>query len=235
MTEASANALRRPPVLAAIERSTLNDQAYESLKRALLTGRIESGMTLTFRGLAHDLGTSMMPVREAVARLVAERALEVLPQKGIRVPVLSAEELDDLWNLRVLLEGEAVARAATRATDEDLTKIKNLRDKVRDGAESGSPPAFMEANSDFQLAIYAAAQTSVFITLVEMLRLQASPHRNDAIRAMIIERPPFFYETLRHHDDLVDAMAAKNAEKARKIRQTDILGFRAFFDEVRAR
>lgn len=227
--------LRNPPVLGAIERTTLNDHAYEKLKHALLTGRIEPGMTLTFRQLASDLGTSMMPVREAVARLVAERALEVLPQRGIRVPLLTPEEQDDLWTLRVQLEGEAAARAAARATEADLKQIEELRDKVRETAEAGQVYEFLEANSNFQFAIYQAAHTRVFITLVEILRVQASPHRTEAIRILLKERPPFFQRTLENHDELVDAIAKKNTGRARKIKRVDIKGFQAFFNKIQAR
>lgn len=221
--------------LGSIERSTLNDLAYEKLKRALLTGRIESGMVLTFRNLATELGTSMMPVREAVARLVAERALEVVPQRGIRVPTLTPEELEDLWNLRVQLEGEAAARSAARATPENVRQIALLRDQVREAAESGDVHRFQEANNDFMFAIYAAAQTRVFIALVEMLRVQASPHRNEAIRVLIEERPPFFDAMLRRHDELVDAIAAHDAARARAIKQVDIAEFRDLFNAVAAR
>lgn len=223
------------PALGAIERSTLNDQVHETLKRALLTGQIEAGMILTFRGLAEELGTSMMPVREAVARLVAERALEVVPQKGIRVPTLTAEELDDLWNLRLMLESEAAARAAARATDDDLQRIRRHRDIVREKAEEGSLQGFLEANNDFQFAIYEAARTRVFITLVEMLRLQASPHRNHAIRFILEKRPPFFRQMLQHHDDLVDAIGARDVERARLVRHADIQGLRTLFEELRER
>ena len=223
------------PVLGSIERTTLNDLAYEKLKRALLTGRIESGMVLTFRNLASELGTSTLPVREAVARLVAERALEVVPQRGIRVPTLTPEELEDLWNLRVQLEGEAAARSAARATPENLRQITQLRDVVRVAAESGDVFRFQDANSDFMFAIYAAAQTRVFIALVEMLRVQASPHRNEAVRVVIEERPPLFAAMLRRHDELVDAIAAHDAPRARAIKQLDIEEFRELFNAVAAR
>lgn len=223
------------PTLGTIERTTLNDHAYNKLKGALLAGRIEPGMSLTFRQLAQDLGTSMMPVREAVARLVAERALEVLPQRGIRVPVLTAEELDDLWNLRAQLEGEAAARAAVRATNPDLNRIGLLRDRVRESAETGLLHEFLEANSEFQFAIYEAAQTRVFIALVETLRIQSTPYCTGAIRVLLAERPPFFDQTLRYHDELVEAIAHRDALAARKIKQADIQEFRALFDEVQAR
>jgi DNA-binding GntR family transcriptional regulator len=235
MPKALAGDTANFPALGSIERSTLNDLAYEKLKRALLTGRIESGMVLTFRNLASELGTSMMPVREAVARLVAERALEVVPQRGIRVPTLTSEELEDLWNLRVQLEGEAAARSAARATPENVRQISLLRDLVREAAESGDVYRFQETNSDFMFAIYAAAQTRVFIALVEMLRVQASPHRNDAIRVLIEERPPFFAAMLRRHDELVEAIAAHDAARARAIKQEDIEEFRELFNAVAAR
>ncbi len=235
MSKALAGDTTNLPVLGSIERSTLNDLAYDKLKRALLTGRIESGMVLTFRNLASELGTSTLPVREAVARLVAERALEVVPQRGIRVPTLTPEELEDLWNLRVQLEGEAAARSAARATPENLRLITQLRDEVRVAAESGDVYRFQEANNDFMFAIYAAARTRVFIALVEMLRVQASPHRNDAIRVLIEERPPFFNAMLRRHDELVDAIAAHDSARARAIKQVDIEEFRDLFNEVAAR
>lgn len=235
MSKALASDVISPLVLGPIERLTLNDLAYEKLKRALLTGRIEAGMVLTYRSLASEMGTSMMPVREAVARLVAERALEVVPQRGIRVPILTPEELEDLWNLRVQLEGEAAARSAARASPENVRQIALLRDRVQDAAESGDVARFQETNCDFMSAVYAAARTRVFIALVEMLRVQASPHRIEAVRVVIEERPPLFFAMLRRHDELVDAIAAHDSARARAIKQVDIEELRELFNEVAAR
>jgi DNA-binding GntR family transcriptional regulator len=223
------------PILGPIARATLNDLAYDKLKRALLTGRIEPGMTLSFRQLAQDLGTSMMPVREAVARLVAERALEVIPQRGIRVPQLTPAEAEDLWSLRIQLEGEGAARAALRATPVDIARIAQLCDEVRAHAEAADLHGFLSSNSDFQFAICKAAQTRVFLTLVEMLRVQASPHRNEAIRVLLTDQPRYFHQMLCNHDDLVDAIRQRDAERARRIRQSDIEAFRAFFAQLETR
>lgn len=235
MTPPPSTSTPTAPTLDAIERTTLNDMAYERLKQALLTGRIETGMILTFRQLAQDLGTSMMPVREAVARLVAERALEVLPQRGIRVPQLTVEEFEDLWTLRKQLESEGAARAALRATPEDIEKISTLRDRIRDSAEAGDLYDFLADNSAFQIAICQAAQTRVFITLVEMLRAQASPHRNDAVRALLAERPPYYHQMFRNHEALVDAIARHDEYAAREIRGRDIQEFRAFSEQLARR
>ena len=220
--------------LNAVARNTLSDQTYDGLKRALLVGRIEPGMTLTLRQIAREFGTSMMPVREAVARLVAEGAFEVMPNRGLRIPLLSAQETDDLWALRYQLEGEAAARAASRASPEDQARIADLCQRVRTAAENSGVEAFLEANSTFQFAIYQAAQTQVFIALVEILRMRCAPHCTAAMRYMLSARPAYFDKTLRYHDDLVRAITQQDADRARRIKQLDISATRELVEQVDA-
>src|SRR5262245_53677170 len=99
------HAVREPGALAAIERVPLQETAYQRLKKALLSGHLEPGRLLSLRTIASDLGTSVMPVRDAVGRLVSERAIELLPNRGLRIPTLSAAQADEVWRLRIQLEG----------------------------------------------------------------------------------------------------------------------------------
>jgi DNA-binding GntR family transcriptional regulator len=140
--------MTRAVALAAIERTTLNDLAYDRLKRAILSGHIEQGMTLTLRQLAADLGTSMMPVREAVTRLSAEQALMVIPNRGICIPPLGAAEATDLWNLRINLEGEATAQAARRASPDECAAIGRLAKELNKTILKHDLHAMLECNSD---------------------------------------------------------------------------------------
>ncbi len=218
--------------LAPIERTTLNELAYERLRRSLLSGRIEPNRLLTLRGLARELGTSMMPVREAVARLCAEQAFEVVPNRGIRIPLLSPREWDEIWELRLDLEGEAAARAAAGATPAEVEEIAHLRDSVREAVESALLHETLDRNSDFQLAIYRAARTRVLIRFVETLRMQSVPHCTAAIRVLVEQRPPYYAQTLENHDALAAAIAAGDAEKARSVKRRDLVGLRALADEV---
>ena len=80
--------------LGSIERKSLNQLTYERLKSALLSGGLDPTSIYTLRKLATELKVSVMPVREAVARLVAEQALEILPNRGIRIPTLSPRQLE---------------------------------------------------------------------------------------------------------------------------------------------
>ncbi len=70
--------------LARLERETLHERAYDEVKKAIMGGAIAPGEPMTIRALAKALGTSVMPVREALRRLVAERALELLPNARLR-------------------------------------------------------------------------------------------------------------------------------------------------------
>src|ERR1700741_2727017 len=91
-----------------IERETLNDRVYRELKNSIMIGAFRPGAELTLRTVAEALGTSFMPVRDAMRRLVTDRGLEVRPSRTIAIPVLTVEEFLELRHVRLFLEGEAV-------------------------------------------------------------------------------------------------------------------------------
>ncbi len=221
-------AIKLPP----IEHQTLNEQAYARLKRALLSGRLEPGATLTLRQLAEQLGTSMMPVREAITRLSAENALRVLPQRGIVVPPLSPDDARDLWALRIRLEGEASARAARRITPPELAEVRERCAAVQAAAERRDLYGVLDCNSDFQFAIYQAAHSATLLQLIEILRMKSVPHCTAAMRVLLAERPPYYHASWVNHDALVAALARGDAAAARRIKQRDLRAFRDFVNSV---
>ena len=84
------------PAFAPVERDTMQERVYLELRRALMRGDFAPGETLIVRALSDQFGTSHMPVRDALSRLVAEQALEVLPSRSVAVPVLSRERCADI-------------------------------------------------------------------------------------------------------------------------------------------
>src|SRR3954453_2728016 len=97
----SSSALAELPQL---ERRTLADTAYGALSDLLAAGRLAPGDRLSLRQSAAGPGVSVMPVREAVSRLVAEGALEVSPNRAIRVPTMTAPEFRALAETRMAVE-----------------------------------------------------------------------------------------------------------------------------------
>lgn len=205
-----------------IVRQTLADQVYGDLKELLLAGRAAPGERFTLRGLAGAIGTSAMPVREAVSRLVTENALEVLPNRAVRVPLMSRARFTELRLIRVSLEGLAVTVAATAATDEEIAEVARFerlfaaeRDKKRpDGA------AAMRHNKDLHFALYRAAHLPTLMQMIEGLWLQIGPVLNLDFRAgpeRVREG-----EAHIHHAALIGALRARDPEAARAALVTDI-------------
>lgn len=220
--------------LVPIERRTLNEIAYARLKKALLSGRLEPGRTLTLRGLAETLGTSVMPVRDAVGRLAAEQAFELLPNRGIRIPSLTAEHADELWGLRIDLEGEAAALAARRVTADELPEIERSMRELRSRAMAGDLYGGLDANDSLQFAIYRAAKTHVLLRLIETLRLQSMPHCTASLRRLFTEQPPFLAETLDHSEAVVKALARRDPRAAREAKRRDLEGLRGWVERCAA-
>jgi DNA-binding GntR family transcriptional regulator len=193
---------------APVERETLNDRVYLELKNSIMEGRFKPGAVLTLRTVSDALGTSMMPVRDAMRRLVSERALEVRPSRKIALPVLSVERFLELRRIRMLLEGEAVALAAERIDPRQLAACKALVKRLDDTADN-DPRQFWSLNHKLHFAIYEAADSPLLLSLIEMLWLQIGPllTRIAVTRAMQDAADP--------HALLIDALERRDPVDAR--------------------
>ncbi len=205
-----------------IVRQTLADQVYGDLKELLLAGRAAPGERFTLRGLASAIGTSAMPVREAVSRLVAENALEVLPNRAVRVPLMSRARFKELRLIRASLEGLAAATAATEASDQEIAEVRHFerlfaaeRDKSHpDGAGA------MRHNKNLHFALYRAAHLPTLFQMIEGLWLQIGPVLNLDFCA----GPDRVHqgEAYLHHAALIAALEARDADAARAALVADI-------------
>jgi DNA-binding GntR family transcriptional regulator len=144
------------------DQTAVHDQVYEAIRQALITGRIAPGKGVSLRSLAGELGVSPMPVRDAVRRLVAERALAINPaNKRLSVPSLTADRLEQLSLARLWVEPELAARAVTRAvSNADSTLIRQLQTIDADVDEAlrlGDVDRYMSANHAFHFALYERA------------------------------------------------------------------------------
>ena len=114
-----------------------------------MTGRFPPGLAVTIRGLAALLGVSAMPVREAMRRLVAERALDLLDNRRVRVPEMTDARFEALIAARILLESEAARQALPRIGRAEFAELRRL-DAVADEAfAKGDLERTIEANFAF--------------------------------------------------------------------------------------
>ena len=159
-----------------VDTTTLQARVYATIRETIANGKIRPGEIFTIRGLATAMGTSVMPVREAVTRLHAEGAVEImLPSRQITVPVMSHESVAELYAIRIALEGMAAAMAAERASADELATIEQLVAEMGQAIEGGNEMAFLEANHAFHFTIYGAARSQYLLPMIEALWLKSGP------------------------------------------------------------
>lgn len=198
--------------LSPITHLTLQERVYEELRSAIMDGMFASGETLTIRGVAQQLGTSAMPAREALARLATEGAVDVLPNRSIRIPELDAERVEEVCRLRGLLEGEAAGLAARRATASELAGIRGLHRVFMSAVKAGSAPRLIQAGQQFHFAMYRAARSPTLYSMVGMLWLQSGPWIAGPVRTSFnkSEMRAYAEAVATHHQHMLDALEARD-------------------------
>jgi DNA-binding GntR family transcriptional regulator len=196
-----------------LERETLHDRAYLELKKAIMSGAIRPGATITIRAMATALGTSPMPVREALRRLVAERALEMLPTRSVTLPLMTAERFDEISRLRIALEGLATEAGAQHLSREALRRLQQAHTEMNRMKNVGE---YLAKNQEFHFTLYQAAGMPIALQMIESLWLQAGPLLNLAIAEYGFEGAQ------DHHRELLDHLGKHNVKGARGAIEADI-------------
>jgi len=140
-----------------------------------MSARFEPGQRLTVRAISAAFGVSTMPVRAAFARLAAERAVTPLANGTIAIPRLTRDRFDELVELRLLLEGKAAEKAATRVTDADLADLQRICDDLAASAAAGDVDAYLRRDQGFKFQIYRIARAPALADLIERIWLQIGP------------------------------------------------------------
>ena len=211
MTEAKP---RRPLA----DSTAVHDQVYDAIRQALITGKIAPGVGVSLRSLAGELGVSPMPVRDAVRRLVAERALAINPaNKRLSVPSLTAERLEQLELARQWIEPELAARAAPRADEALVRKLKLIDQDLEEALRVGDVDGYMVANHAFHFAIYERAGAEVLLAMAGGLWLQIGPFMR-----VVFGRVGTGSLPADRHAEAMDALKARDAEGARRAIAADL-------------
>lgn len=203
-----------------IDTTTLHERAYVHLKQAMMAGLFRPGEPVTLRGVAEALGVSVMPVREAVRRLVAERALEMPTSRSIRVPLMSREHFDDLCRCRVLVEGEAAALAAGNFDAAAVQHLSEMQREIEARTHKNDMTGMLAANQTFHFAVYSRCGSLFLLSMIESLWLQSGPYLNLLTSPEAGKPAPEVDNS--QHKKLIRALAQGNAVAAKAAVRADI-------------
>ena len=201
----------------------LQERLYQRIREGLLEGRFQPGERLKIRDLAAAWGTSPMPVRAALQRLVAEGALEGEPQRSVRVPLMTRERYQNIFQVRLGLEGLAVELATPHLTPADMAELRDCVQRMDVAIEQRQVQDYLEANSRFHLQLYGACGNPVLLRSIESLWLQIGPFFNRLFTGADL--------SLRlndFHEEAFAAIEAGDAKAARKAMEQDLIYFARF-------
>jgi DNA-binding GntR family transcriptional regulator len=208
--------------IAPVDSGTLGLRVYRGLRDFLMAGQLQPGQKLTLRELAAALGVSPMPVREAVRRLATEGALETLPNRRIRVPVMTKARFRELLRIRLALEGLAAEEAARRIRGIDIDRIESLNAAFTDemGRRQADGVRLFRVNKDLHFILYEAAAMPVLLSAIEGLWVQIGPllHLSLHLRANSRGRNP----APDWHKRLIRGLRRRDAAAARRALEGDL-------------
>lgn len=156
-------------------RGHVRDRVSEHLRHGLMAGMFIPGQVMSLRKLAGALGTSPMPVRDALSQLVAANVLEETPGRSVRVPRISAEKLKELFAVRDVIESMA-AKAACKTIDAaTIKRLTAINNELLASISRRDILTCLSANQRFHFTLYEAAGSDVLMPLIESLWLRSGP------------------------------------------------------------
>ncbi|HKZ96242.1 MAG TPA: GntR family transcriptional regulator [Hyphomicrobiaceae bacterium] len=154
---------------------TAHESVYRRLRERILFGGFLPGGAITLRGLAEALGVSPMPVREAVRRLIAERALAMQDNRRVLVPPMTRAKFEQVLFARRALEPELAARALLRMSRADIEAIAAIDQTIDQTIINGDVDGYTRGNFRFHFTIYGYAEAETLLGLLESIWLQFGP------------------------------------------------------------
>ena len=194
------------------ERVSLRERVAESLRAALVSGRMVPGTTYSIPALAEQFGVSATPVREAMLDLVNEGIVAPVPNKGFRVVELTDEELDQVTELRRLLEVPTVRDLAGAIGTKAIKQLRGLAAAVHDAAQRGDVVAYVESDRELHLALLAEAGNPRLVEIVGRLRDQSRLYGLEQLAADGV-----LVDSAAEHMRLIDALESGDRRAAEKV------------------
>ena len=190
---------------------SIADQVFEILEKDILTGVYTRGELLTETKLSEKLGVSRTPIREALRRLEQER-LVVGTSRGMRVVGLDTRDIEDIYEIRIRVEGLAARRAAERATGEQLAELKRVLDMQEFFTFKEDSDSIIDADNQFHDMLYRLSGSLVLYDTLSPLHRKIVRYRKVSVRHGGRAK-----ESYAEHKAIYEAIAAHDPDQAEEL------------------
>lgn len=209
-----------------------SEKAYFAIREMILDGSFRPGDRLSEEQLSAAIGVSRTPIRDALRRLENDYFVSIRANRGARVRGWDAADIEDLFQMRAIIEGFGARRAAERASPEQIAELREQIQRIDQAiADSRNPDieVFLAANARFHQVICDASGNSRLSDMIASLVAQA---------VVVRTAKGFSIEDLRrsnfHHREMAEAIEARDGDLAETVMRTHILSagnsFKQFYD-----
>ena len=187
---------------------SLRDRALRILRNAIVSGEIRGGELYSATGLARQLGISASPVREAMLTLVNDGIMEAVRNRGFRIIPLDQHDLDEIVELRTMLEVPGVAALAHREIADQLPELHALASEIERAGARGDVQAFLAADREFHLSLLSLTDNQRLVDTVATLRDQTRLYGLNTLADK-----GSLDSTAAEHHAILDALADHDADR----------------------
>lgn len=209
ITMVTTNQNQRIPLRA---RRSLHDELVEGIRDMILEGRFRPGDKIPERVLCEHFGVSRTPLRESLKALASEGLVQLVPNRGAVVAMITEKEIDDLFPILGALEALAGELVCQRAQDTDLAGLRGLHEQMLEHFHNGQESAYRRLNRQFHQALFDIAGNSALSELYQQLL-----GRIHLIRFLVDKTETDWQKAVADHERIIVALEARNGARVAAI------------------
>ncbi len=208
--------------LHAARRPSLREQAYEAIKRQIISCELKPGEAVTVSGLAEFLGMGRTPVMQAIDRLMIDGLVEVMPRKGVVVCPFSLDDFIEIVEMRYINEVQAVRWAAEKGSPKDIESMRENTTALRKAAQERDIERMIELDRDFHRLVSRMSGNKILSEFIGNLH-----DRSVRFWFVSLRTPDHDIRVCEQHVSILEAIAARDPDGAELAMREHIQAFHA--------
>lgn len=188
---------------------SLREKVFLQIEEDIINGKYVKGQKLTENMLALDLQVSRTPIREAIRHLELEGLVETIPNKAVVVTGVTKEDIEDIYEIRISIEGLAARRAAENITEEELESLKEIMDLQEFYTMKQDMKQLVKVDGDFHETIFRASGSKTLKHILSTFHHNLKKARSDSFG-----RPARAQSVLEEHMDIYQALKNRDSIKS---------------------
>lgn len=215
---------------------TKKEMIYQIIKEEILNGEYEANQKLVISHLAQRFESSEIPVREAISQLESDGLIDFKPHTGAVVRTLSSKDIQEIFELRVELEGLATRLATEELNEDQYTELRKILDDSSEAFEKRDYVLFERLNVEFHNKIYSSCNNNLLIKTIKDLWSNTKRYPS-----LFLENDDHIIKSIKEHNDIYNALLKKDSmlaencmikHKTRAGREILRLTQRKFYDKL---